>query len=218
MFAFPSPIPTTYFLNIDLSSYAPRYVRYHYLYKSALVIWSSVLTCACLNHFKHHWQKQNLKLPNSALCPVLKGFLGSKTVQMYQHLSYCLWKWTHGCVTTRIYKSEWYESKFLLDYICEQAFLLHVERKFGLSHLDTYSCHEPSEEDDINARAVLFREGQIRNTSALCVNKESGKERGRETSEGSRGMLIGALSHVERDGNGTSFILNEHIVNFTDVQ
>jgi len=40
----------------------------------------------------------------------------------------------------------------------------------------------------------------------------------KETTEGSRGMLIGALSHVERDGNGTSFILNEHIVNFTDVQ
>lgn len=39
-----------------------------------------------------------------------------------------------------------------------------------------------------------------------------------ERSEGSRGMLIGALSHVEQDGNGTSFILNEHIVNSTDVQ
>lgn len=88
MFALPSPIPTTYFLNIDLSSYAPRYARYHYLYKSALVIWSSVLTCACLNHFKHNRQKQNLKLPNGALCPVLKCFFFLEA-KLYKCTSIC---------------------------------------------------------------------------------------------------------------------------------
>jgi len=43
---------------------------------------------------------------------------------------------------------------------------------WGLFHLDTCSCHEPSED---RTTFTLFREGQTRNTSALCVHKDSWK-------------------------------------------
>lgn len=67
----------------------------------------------------------------------------------------------------------------------------------GLCDLDTWAVWISRGQDDFNARA---REEPSRNTSALCVHKEREREKERcgETSEGSRGMLIGALSHVER--------------------
>ncbi len=77
---------------------------------------------------------------------------------------------------------------------------------------------ESSEDRTTLTQELCSSERDRTGTRLPFVCKTHGKEWRRETSEGSRWMLIGAFSHVERDGNGTSFIFNEHIDNFTDVQ
>lgn len=82
----PSPIRKTYFLNISPSSNALKCsIKVRLWFEAASFVLGWLIRCICgyLDHFKHHRQKQ--KLPVNALCPVLKRFLGSKTVQMYQH-------------------------------------------------------------------------------------------------------------------------------------